>query len=228
MDQLQVRERQIFETLKKLQGFRFVIIGGYAVNAYTLPRFSVDCDIVIEDKVELNKIEKALLEFEYKKKALPKTNNFVNFARYEKKLADYFLVSFDVLIGEVFDRQTKVSVSADWVFKNSEIRSLKGKTIVEELKVRIINIDALFVMKMISCRSTDIRDIFMIAMYIKDKLWIKAEISSRYDFDNRFRKVEQKITSKQFRNGLQGIYGLIDNQTFEKSINAIITLGNAT
>ncbi len=225
MDLLQVREKQIFETLKKLQGFRFVIIGGYAVNAYTLPRFSVDCDIVIEDKVELNRIEKALLEFGYKKKSLPKTDNF---ARYEKRLAEYFVVSFDVLIGAVFDRQTKVSVSADWVFKNSEIRSLKGKTIVEELKVRIINIDALFVMKMISCRSTDIRDIFMIAMYIKDKLWIKAEISSRCDFDNRFRKVEQKITSKQFRNGLQGVYGLIDNQTFEKSINAIITLGNAT
>lgn len=224
MDLLQLREKEVFETLKKLKGFRFVIIGGYAVNAYTLPRFSVDCDIVIKDKAELNSVEKALLEFGYKKKVSIKTDNF---ASYEKKLADYFKVRFDVFIGEVVDRQTKVSIPADWIFKNSEIRSLKGKTIMEELKIRIINIDALFVMKMISCRSTDIRDIFMMTMAIKDKLWIKTEISSRYDFDNRFTKVEEKITSKQFRNGLQGIYGLIDNQTFEKSINAIIILGNA-
>ena len=49
---LQLREKEIFETLKKMNNFKFVIIGGYAVNAYTLPRFSVDCDIVIKDKEE--------------------------------------------------------------------------------------------------------------------------------------------------------------------------------
>jgi hypothetical protein len=43
---LQDREREIFETLNKIKKQNFVVIGGYAVNAYTLPRFSVDCDIV--------------------------------------------------------------------------------------------------------------------------------------------------------------------------------------
>ena len=46
---LQLREKEIFETLNKLKGLNFVLIGGYAVNAYTLPRFSVDCDIFLED-----------------------------------------------------------------------------------------------------------------------------------------------------------------------------------
>lgn len=226
MDLLQIRENEVFETLKLLQKLRFVIIGGYAVNAYTLPRFSIDCDIVIQDKAELVEIEKILLEFGYEKKKLSKIENTEDFARYEKHLSDSFKVSFDVLVGKVIDRQTNVSIPADWVFKNSEIRTLQGKTIKEELKVRIIDIDALFVMKMISCRSTDIRDIFMLATSIKDKNWIKSEISSRYDFDDRFKKVKAKITSKEFKDGLQGVYGLIDKQIFEKCVNAIFALGN--
>nr|MBI4157208.1 hypothetical protein [Candidatus Woesearchaeota archaeon] len=62
---LQSREKEIFETLKKIARFKFVIIGGYAVNAYTLPRFSVDCDIVFKDKDELKEIEEVLVNFNY-------------------------------------------------------------------------------------------------------------------------------------------------------------------
>ena len=40
----QIREDEIFKTLKKILKYKFVLIGGYAVNAYTLPRFSIDCD----------------------------------------------------------------------------------------------------------------------------------------------------------------------------------------
>ena len=58
MEQLQLREKEIFETLKKIKKSRFVVIGGYAVNTYTLPRFSIDCDIVVKDHKELKKIEK--------------------------------------------------------------------------------------------------------------------------------------------------------------------------
>ena len=68
MDLLQIREKEIFEVLKKIKKHQFVVIGGYAVNAYTLPRFSVDCDIVVLDKKELEKIEKTLLKEGYKKR----------------------------------------------------------------------------------------------------------------------------------------------------------------
>ena len=49
------------------------------------------------------------------------------------------------------------------------VKILKGKTIAEELKLRIINIDALLVMKIISYRSTDIRDLFMMFPNAKNK-----------------------------------------------------------
>lgn len=226
---LQLREKEIFETLKRMKKFKFVIIGGYAVNAYALPRFSVDCDIVIKDHKELKEIEKVLLKFGYVKEDHNKedTSYYGDFLRFEKDLGENIKVSIDILIKEILDRQTNATFSADWVFDNSKIKTLRGKTITEELKLRIINLEALFVLKFVSCRLTDIRDIFMLAPNIKNKEWIKEEISKKYDFDKLFLKIKEKITSKQFKDNLQGVYGVIDEKVFEKHKKAILELGKA-
>ena len=221
MELLSIREKEIFETLNKIRKYNFVIIGGYAVNAYTLPRFSIDCDIVIKDKEELYKIEKILLKSEYKK-AIEKNG----FAKYEKDLGNYFKVNIDVLIKEVFDRQTNAIFLAGWIFENSNLKILKGKTIKEELKLRILNIDALFTMKVISGRITDIRDVFMLAPAIKNKEWIKHEIMQRYDIAKLLSKIEEKILSKRFRDDLQGVYGFIEDRIFDKHKNAVLDLAN--
>ena len=226
MEMLQVREKEIFDTLKKIKGKKFVIIGGYAVNAYTFPRFSVDCDIVVKDEIELGEIEKKLIQSGYEKKPLDNLDMPYHgkFERYEKEITNGLKVSMDILVKEILDRQTKVSFSAAWVFQNSKIRVLKGKTIQEKIKLRIINTDALFVMKMISCRPTDIRDCFMLATTIKNKEWIRQEVSERYDFNDRFSKIKDKIFSKQFRDGLQGIFGFIDARIFDKHKTCILQL----
>lgn len=224
MDNLQIREKEIFETLKRIEGSRFVVIGGYAINAYTLPRFSVDCDIVVKDKKETNKINKILIDLGYSKTDNEDVQYFGVFERFEKEIKESYNVSIDILIKEVIDRQTDVVFSAEWVFDNSESRKLRGKTVSEDLNLRIINIDALFVMKFICCRSTDIRDIFMLAPYIKDKKWVKEEITKRYDFKDRFLKIKEKITSKKFKDSLQGVFGYIDNNVFEKHQKAVLRL----
>jgi hypothetical protein len=228
--ELQIREKEIFETLKRLRHLDFVLIGGYAVNAYALPRFSVDCDLVVKTKEEAEKIEKELLKLGYLEnkdtEKVPKVNYHGNFKRYEKKIGMGFLVSMDLLIHEVSERQTKSIFSAEWVFENSKIRILRGKTIVEELKLRIINIDALFAMKMSSCRLTDIRDIFILVSNIENKKWIKEEISKRYSFEDRFEKVKKVILSKQFKDSLQGVFGLIDNKIFERNKKLILDLSS--
>lgn len=228
MEMLQLREKEIFDTLKKIKGRKFVVIGGYAVNAYTFPRFSVDCDIVVKDEPELSKIEKKLIFLGYEKKPLDNLDMPYHgkFERYEKEVTDGLKVSMDILVKEILDRQTKVRFSAAWIFQNSEIRILKGKTIQEELKLRIINADALLVMKMISCRPADIRDCFMLATTIKNKEWIRQEVSERYDFNDRFSKLKNKIFSKQFRDGLQGIFGFIDTKIFDKHKMLILQLGD--
>lgn len=228
-DLFSLREEEIFKTLKKLKDFDLVIIGGYAVNAYALPRFSVDCDIVIKDENELRKIEKIILQIGYKKEKFPQEPQYSGkFFRYEKKLDNNFAVSMDILIGNVTDRMTKAVFTANWIFDNSSITLLKGKTIAEELKIRIINIDALLIMKTISCRSTDIRDVFMMFPKAQNKEWIKSEIQIKYDFQERIAKIIEKISSKQFKDGLSGVYGYFDQKIFEKHKKAIIAFKMST
>jgi|SRR3989344_197901 len=226
MEKLQHREKEIFETLKKVKKNTFVIIGGYAVNSYTLPRFSVDCDIVIKDRTELLKIEEVLLDAGYDKEKnyseeIPYGGNF---QRYEKELGNNFKVSMDILVAEVFDRETKAKFTADWVFDNSSLRNLQGKTISEHLKLKIVNADALFAMKLISCRQTDIRDIFLLINSVKDKKWVKKEVSERYNLKERLSKVMSKIGSKQFKDELQGVFGMVDDKVFERNKKLILDL----
>jgi len=221
-DPLTLREYEIFQTLQELNDCDFTVIGGYAVNAYALPRFSVDCDIVIKDKNELKKIEKPLLRRGYKKEADAELQYSGRFSRYEKKLENNFTVSVDVLIHAVADRMTGVSFSAGWIFENSDKKVLRGKTITGELALRIIDIDALLVMKMISCRPTDIRDVFMMIPKANDKEWIKSEIATRCDLTDRIDKITEKVASKQFKDGLSGVYGRLDSKVFEKHKKAIM------
>ena len=220
----QLREKEIFETLKKLKDQKLVLIGGYAVNAYTLPRFSVDCDIVIY-KEDLEDIEKILLSIGYmeseEKSGVPYHGKF---ARFKKIINENLKVSIDILIDEVLDRQTGAKFLCDWVFDNSGIRVLKGKTITENLNLRIINLEALFVMKMTSCRSTDIRDIFLMVSEVKNKIFIKKEVSERANFKDRLGKINKEITSKQFRDGIQGIFGIIDEKLFKRNQVEILGL----
>ena len=219
-----VREAEIFNILKELKECDFVVIGGYAVNAYTLPRFSVDCDIVIKDREELIKTENILKKSGYKKEEIDSNIQYSgDFVRYEKILENNFKVSIDILIERVIDRATKAVFSADWIFKNSNVISLKGKTIEKELKINIINRDALAVMKIISCRPTDIRDIFMILPDITYKRWVIEEIKERYDIKDRFNKIIEKISSQQFKDGLSGVYGYFDIKIFEKHRKTIIS-----
>lgn len=227
--ELQLREKEIFEALKKIQSNEFVLIGGYAVNAYTLPRFSTDCDIVVKQDEETQKITETLAEKGYTKtQNIPEMHYGGKFTRLEKQIKPNFSVSMDILAKEVLDRQTQTSFTAEWVFSNSSIKELKGKTITEKIKLRIISADALFVMKFLSCRQTDIRDIFLLIEHLKNNYWIKQEINKRYSFNERLDKITKEISSPRFKNGLQGVFGLIDNKMFDKNKEKIINLQNNT
>ena len=201
MDLLQLREKEIFETLKGIKDFNFAVIGGYAVNCYTLPRFSVDCDIIISDKKEADKICKELENLAYKKEEAGKFDApyHAEFVRYEKKIKENFKVSMDVLIGYV-----------------------KGKTIAEQLKLRVINPDALFAMKFSAARAVDIRDVFMLALTVKNTDWIREEVSKRCNFKENFNIIKNKVTSLKFKDDLQGVFGFIDEKLFEKHKKALV------
>src|SRR3989338_7039843 len=100
MNLVEIRETEIFSILKEIKNQKFVLIGGYAVNAYTLPRFSVDCDIVVEGEQHVEAISKILVTKGYEKKEADKiaSDYYGAFFRYEKVVAENFKVSMDILV----------------------------------------------------------------------------------------------------------------------------------
>jgi len=177
---------------------------------HTLPRFSVDCDIVIKDKKELKKIKEVLKKIGYQKieeskKSTPYHGTFV---RYEKEIEKGFKVSMDIFIEKVLDRQTGAVLDAKWIFENAIDQDLKGKTFQEKLKAKVTTRDALIIMKLLSCRETDIRD------EVKDLSFIKNEINKKANFAKQYEKLKNKVLSKDFKNNLQGVFGFLPEQTF--------------
>ena len=193
---------------------------------HTLPRFSVDCDIVIKDKKELKKIKEVLKKIGYQKieeskKSTPYHGTFV---RYEKEIEKGFKVSMDIFIEKVLDRQTGAVLDAKWIFENAIDQDLKGKTFQEKLKAKVTTRDALIIMKLLSCRETDIRDIFMILPGVTDLSFIKNEINKRTNFEKQYDKLKNKVLSKDFKDNLQGVFGFLPEATFEKHKESVLKL----
>lgn len=220
----ELREREIFKTLSELRKFEFAVIGGYAVNAYAIPRFSVDCDLVVSDSLQAEKIKDKLeiLGYQQEEKTRINTPYHEKFLRYEKKIEEGFKVNMDILIGKIADRQSGAVIDASWVFAHSSFLLLKGKTFSESITLQIPSVEALIIMKMLSCRETDMRDIFMMILEVKDFLFIEKEIAGRTDFSGRLARLKKKVSSPQFKDNLQGVYGFFPEAAFQKHLDNIM------
>ena len=222
-DRASLREQGIFRALSSFSGCEFAIIGGYAVNAYVLPRFSVDCDLVAREG-EGKRIAALLVEQGYLKKGKAH-ESYHNFERYELEVAPGFFASFDLLLDSVHDRQSGATFSADWVIENSALKTLAGKTIPDTLALHMISPEALFVMKFACARASDIRDLFMLCTEVKDWGFARRQISSRIALDGQHAKIMEKINSRQFKNNLEGVFGYVEPRAFAKRLAAMEALG---
>jgi len=225
VDRFALREKEVFNALEALvlSKCEFVVIGGYAVNAYALPRFSIDCDLLVR-KGGLRDSEKPLLSSGFACVPQPKHAPYSNFSRFEKEALPGFVAAFDVLVGGVHDRQSGATFGADWIFSNSSIISLPAKTFAGQLKVRVISADALFVMKFCCARSTDIRDIFMLCDKVKDWEWAKKEIASYVNLAAQHKKIMQKVSGAEYRKDLGGVFGYVEPAAFEKRLKILQVL----
>lgn len=222
MDKFAAREKEVFSALEALVHSKceFAVIGGYAVNAYALPRFSVDCDLVAS-KDGARKIGEELLSCGFHRVPPPKHAPYVNFVRFEKEILSSIIAAFDILFDEVHDRQSGATFTVDWIFSHSSLVSLSAKTFAGEQKVRVVDADALFVMKFCCARATDIRDIFMFCDKVKDWEWVRAEIASRVDLASQHRKIMQKVSGTEFRKDLGGVYGYVEPEAFGKRLKIL-------
>ena len=217
---LELREKEILRMLEKLKNLNFVLIGGYAINAYTQPRFSVDCDLVVLNKEDAEHIKKMLIQESYEEKEInPNIPYSGEFLCLVKKIGDYS-IPFDVMIGSVIDRDTKLKFPAEWIFKNSKIRTLAGKANPVNIKLRIADPETLIIMKLAASRKSDLRDVFMLLERDVNAEFILSELKE-YRLQNKLIKFREYTSSKEFRDNLQGVFGKVDEKAFNRTIKKI-------
>ena len=218
------REKFIFALLRKLESkAEFVVIGGYAINAYTLPRFSVDCDIVIRDRKAMRSVKIFLESKGFTEKAKGTVpaykGEFLSLAT-KKPVA----TTFDILAGVVEDRITGTLFPAELIFEHSANRAIFGKGSPVRIDTRVADAEMLFVMKAVSSRKSDIRDVFMLASTKLDRgkiLQITKEVPIPAE---SIEKIVLKVNSKGFRDALQGVFGMLPEKQFETSKKKLLAL----
>jgi len=209
---LDARESIIIKTLQRLPREDVVMIGGYAVNAYVPPRFSIDCDLVVLGSS--SKIESLLKEDGFRKVG----EGDVSYGGYVRYEMEKVKVSFDLLKSSVVDRDTKIVFEAELFMKYSAERTTVGRSVPTRIRMRIVDPELLFAMKFVSGRRQDVRDMFMLAG--ADLNWdlISEVLSAKCSLElmgKRGRSISRDVQSKSFRDSLQGPFGRIPKERFE-------------
>lgn len=220
MKSFPAREKEILTTLKQLRHIEAVLIGGYAMSAYASPRFSVDCDLVVKDKIASSKIALLLRNQSYTLKETNRLSYGGSFQRFEKTLEDGLRASFDILIGGVLDRRTDAFFTADWIFKHSTKKPLRGRMFIEPIDFRVVDLDALIVLKLVASRNADLRDVFMLLPQVKNFEAIRTDISEKTSLHEALEHAKVLITSTEFKKNLGGVYGFVNEATFNRHIQA--------
>jgi len=209
---LDARESIIIKTLQKLPREEVVLIGGYAVNAYVPPTFSIDCDLVVLGSSF--KLESMLKEDGFRKTAEGDVS-YGGYVRYEMKDVK---VSFDLLENSVVDRDTRIVFEGELFKKHSGERTTVGRSVPTRIRMRIVDPELLFAMKFVSARRQDIRDMFMLAGANLDWDLVTELLSAKCDrklMGERSRAIMRDVRSKTFRDSLHGPFGRIPDERFD-------------
>jgi hypothetical protein len=207
------RERVALETLSRLPKHDVVLVGGYAVNAYAPPRFSLDCDVVILGNPEP-------IESELKNQGFEKSSTgdvlYGTYIRYESK-ADK--VSFDLLVNSLVDSRTMIAFEGNLFDKYSAERRTVGRLATTMVTMRIVDPELLLVTKFVPARRQDVRDIFMLSS--TDIRWDLVEELIRTKCPDAVIKsskstIRKIVGSAQYRDSLQSAYGRIPDEVFSR------------
>lgn len=217
---IQDREKAVLEMLAKIPNENVVLIGGYAVNAYVPPRFSIDCDLVVIDD-DIGEVEATLKANGFVKSDAGDVpyGNYVRYVRAKEK------VSFDLLVNSVLDRDTGIVFGRDVFEKYSKTRVTVGRVAPVRIEMRIADPELLFAMKLVSGRKQDVRDIFMLAG--EDLNWgaVKEIVLDKCNdalIKKRINLIKRTIESKTYRDSLHGPYGKIPDGRFDRCEKRLI------
>jgi len=157
------RENEILKTIRVFTdaGLDFVVVGGYAVSGLGRHRFSVDLDVVIDEK-DLGAFAKILEEREFERHAERAGFDWVyggRFVSYVKRI-DGLPVTADLLVGSLVCRATRASWSYGYIKRHSMVAEVAG--IELSARCRVPERELLIALKIHSGRRADLRDVVVL------------------------------------------------------------------
>jgi hypothetical protein len=207
--QLVARETEILRLLGQLRERpeKFTLIGGYAVDAYSpLPRYSVDCDMVVA-KEGSSSVLSWLHGEGYKEEKDGYRNELegVETKKLDKKIGDAS-VSVDLMVGGLRCRQTEA------VWTEQEVRrtakELRVVGINGSVLSNVASKELLITLKLHSGRDTDLRDVVMLADRVE---WYEVErLCSKGVKDKVVSQLEKDIrvmSDEEFEQHLKASFG---------------------
>jgi len=157
------RENEILRVIRSFTdaGLEFVVVGGYAVSGLGRHRFSVDLDVVIDEK-DLEAFTRILEEKGFSRHVERGGFNEVyggKFVSHAKKIDD-LPVTVDLFVGSLVCRTTEASWSYEYIKRYSIETEVTG--IELSARCRIPERELLIALKIHSGRRADLRDVIVL------------------------------------------------------------------
>ena len=157
------RENEILKTMRAFAdaGLEFVVVGGYAVSGLGRHRFSVDLDVVIDER-DLDAFTKILEERGFERSMERAGFDEVyggRFVSYVKRI-DGLPVTADLLVGSLVCRATGASWSYEYIKRHSMVAEVAG--IELSARCRVPEKEHLIALKIHSGRRADLRDVVVL------------------------------------------------------------------
>lgn len=211
-DNLESRETEIIRILSSLPR-GFVVIGGYAVSALSVHRFSVDCDMVISRK-DAEEFSDLLKKVGYRKEKSAKGFD----EAYQSEVDIYvkriivggMQLSVDLFIDGVTSRKTKASWSYEYIKENSTEAIVAGTR--NSASITVPTKELLMVMKMHSGRDVDMRDIVMLSERVDWNAVLKhIGRGTKSNLVKQITNMIGRMEEEQFIQSLRAAFGLRRN-----------------
>ncbi len=209
---LTAREGEIVRILRILgtESNKFVLVGGYAVNALAPHRFSVDCDLVTKRKALLV-ISQILMKEGYtrepgvSKKSRSRAENYT-------KLLEQGSARVDLYIDSLTSRQTDGAWSYEFMRKNSVEAIVAGVT--GSAPSRVAARELLTALKLHAGRNQDLADIVVLSERVNwESVAAFAACGSRRKLDSQLASELERLGQKKFVSDLVAQFGLRANVT---------------
>lgn len=205
--------------MEKFPPEKYVLIGGYATSAFDFPRFSVDLDVVISEE-DLDFFV-SLLQGEGFEQIISKELGQVykgQFIRFERRI-EGLAVNVDLLVNMVQSRQTDSAYSFDYLYGNSEVRTVTGSAVDATAQARVADWEMLIALKANSMRLADQRDIIALCNADVDVGKVVQHLSRcpANTIQKNVDRLLETLRDPKNKDSIKGVFGL-SNHVYQRIV----------